>query len=121
MASIWWGRHASAGGSTCAGNSFNCSASPCPLKTSTVFNRAPVQLNAQTPTELWPDQEDRRTYKCYLNSLGKWAITLGLKLKDPYIIPELSSGSLRCAARIRYIVELVEVALQYLGRFCESK
>ena len=34
-----------------------------------------------------------RTYKYYLTSLGKQAITLGLKLKDLYIIPELSNAA----------------------------
>jgi hypothetical protein len=36
-----------------------------------------------------------KTYKYYLTSLGKQAITLGLKLKDLYIIPQLCSAVAR--------------------------
>ena len=32
-----------------------------------------------------------RTYKYYLTSLGKQVITPGLKLKNLYVIPELSA------------------------------
>jgi len=36
-----------------------------------------------------------KTYKYYLTSLGKQVIALGLKLKNLYIIPELSAGAAR--------------------------
>jgi hypothetical protein len=36
-----------------------------------------------------------KTYKYYLTSLGKQAITLGLKLKDLYIIPQLCNAVAR--------------------------
>ena len=36
-----------------------------------------------------------RTYKYYLTDLGKQIITLGLKLKNLYVIPELSAAAAR--------------------------
>ena len=36
-----------------------------------------------------------RTYKYYLTRLGKQVIALGLKLKNLYVIPELSAVSAR--------------------------
>ena len=36
-----------------------------------------------------------RTYKYYLTGLGKQVITLGLKLKNLYVIPELSAVAAR--------------------------
>jgi hypothetical protein len=36
-----------------------------------------------------------RTYKYYVTSLGKQVITLGLKLKNLYVIPELSAAAAR--------------------------
>ena len=36
-----------------------------------------------------------KTYKYYLTSLGKQAIALGLKLKNLYVIPELSAVAAR--------------------------
>ena len=34
-----------------------------------------------------------RTYKYYLTALGKQVVTLGLKLKNLYLIPELSADA----------------------------
>ena len=38
-----------------------------------------------------PIKKIGRTYKYYLTSLGKQVITPGLKLKNLYVIPELSA------------------------------
>jgi hypothetical protein len=39
--------------------------------------------------------KNRQTYKYYITGLGKQVITLGLKLKNLYLIPELSAGAAR--------------------------